>query len=77
MGLSITRVKSTKHNTSVRIGAVRWTEQFKDTATVDKFSFQGCSRSDGEPIKDLNDLLKISTESYRKSAKVIDKVMRF
>jgi hypothetical protein len=33
--------------------------------------------SDGQPVKDLNDLLKISGDSYRRNAKVIDDVMRF
>jgi hypothetical protein len=33
--------------------------------------------ADGEPVKDLNDLLKIITDSYTRNAKVIDKVMRF
>lgn len=57
--------------------ADRWTEQLKDTARVDRFSFQGLVQANGEPVKDLNDLLKISNESYRSSAKVIDSVMRF
>ena len=30
---------------------------------VDSFSFRGLRQSDGEPVKDLNDLLKISRES--------------
>jgi hypothetical protein len=42
--------------------ADRWTAQLQDAATVDRFSFQGLSGSDGEPVKDLNDLLKSSRE---------------
>ena len=57
--------------------ADRWTQQLKDTGRVDRFSFQDLSRSDGEPVKDLNDLLKISTDSYRRNAKGINNVMRF
>ena len=39
--------------------------------------FQDLHQSDGGPVKDLNNLLKISTDSYRKNAKVADNVMRF
>jgi hypothetical protein len=45
--------------------------------TVDQFSFEGLEQSDGKPLKDLNDLLRISGDSYRTNAKVIDDVMRF
>jgi hypothetical protein len=34
------------------------------------------NRSDGDPVKDLNDLLRISPESYRMNAKAIDNVMQ-
>ena len=58
--------------------ADRWTEQLKDAAaSVDQFRFQDLLRTDGEPVKDLNDLLKISPNSYRRNTKVIDNVMRF
>jgi hypothetical protein len=51
------------------------TEQLKDVATVDRFSFQGLEMSDGKPVKD--DLLKISTDSYRSNAKIIKGLLRF
>jgi hypothetical protein len=35
-----------------------------------------CQR-EGQPVKDLHELLKISTESHRRNAKVIGNVMRF
>jgi hypothetical protein len=57
--------------------AQRWTEQLKDIATVDRFSFKGLEMVDGKAVKDLNDLLKISSESYRRNAKAIDDIMRF
>jgi hypothetical protein len=38
---------------------------------------KGLIQSDGEPVKDLDDLLRISAESNRGSAKAIDKVMGF
>jgi hypothetical protein len=44
---------------------------------VDRFTFQGLEQSGGQPVKDLNDLLKISGGSYRRNAKGIDGVMRF
>jgi hypothetical protein len=55
----------------------RLTEQLKDIATVDQFTFTGLEMADGKPVKDLNDLLKISGESYRGNAKLINSVMRF
>jgi hypothetical protein len=54
--------------------ADRSTEQLKGTAKV--FGFFGLRQSDGKPVKDLNDLLKISAESYRRSAKLIKNMMR-
>jgi hypothetical protein len=58
--------------------AGRWTEQLQDMAMkVDLFSFQGLRQHDGHLVKDLNDLLKISTDSYRQNAKRIRNVMRF
>jgi hypothetical protein len=72
------RIRIFAHNDQAgQAAAQRWTEQLKDTATVDRFSFQGLEMSDRQPVKDLNDLLKISTDSYRRNAKVIDNVMRF
>lgn len=47
------------HNDQPGQAAVeRWTAQLKDIATVDRFSFRGLIQSNGEPVKDLNDLLK-------------------
>ena len=57
--------------------ADQWAAQLEDTATVDRFSLQGFTQAEGEPVKDLNDLLKISGDSYRRNAKVINEVMRF
>jgi hypothetical protein len=43
--------------------ADRWTEQLKGAASsVGQFSFHGFRQSDGEPVKDLNDLLE---DQYR------------
>jgi hypothetical protein len=43
----------------------------KMVSSVDCFSFQGLRMSDGEPVKDLNGLLKISTDSYGRNARAI------
>jgi hypothetical protein len=53
----------------------RWTQQLKDTATVDRFSFEGLQQADGQPVKDLNDLLKISGKSQRKNSDAIKNIM--
>jgi hypothetical protein len=72
------RVRILAHNDQPgQSAADRWTEQLKDIATVDCFSFEGLEQAGGEAVKDLNDLLKVSSESYRRNAKVIDTVMRF
>jgi hypothetical protein len=72
------RIRIFAHNDEAgQAAAERWTEQLKDIATVDRFTFQGLDMSDGKPVKDLNDLLSIGSDSYRKNAKLIDSVMRF
>jgi hypothetical protein len=51
---------------------------FRPTAVASWYDhFQDLSRSDGQPVKDLNDPLKISGDSYRGSAEAVDNVMRF
>ena len=54
------RIRIFAHNDQAgQAAAERWTEQLKDIATVDRFTFQGLDMSDGKPVKDLNDLLRI------------------
>jgi hypothetical protein len=43
----------------------------KRASSLDCFNFHGLSMSDGEPVRDLNDLLKIRTDSYRRNARAI------
>jgi hypothetical protein len=57
--------------------AERWTEQLKDVATVDRRSFLALIQPHGQPVKDLNDLLRISGDSHRLNAKLIYGVIRF
>jgi hypothetical protein len=72
------RIRIFAHNDAAgQAAAQRWTEQLEDTATVDCFTFGGLEMSDGKVVKDLNDLLRISGDSYRGNAKRIDGVMRF
>jgi hypothetical protein len=53
------RIRIFAHNDQAgQAAAERWTSQLKDTATVDRFSFEGLEMADGKPVKDLNDLLK-------------------
>ena len=60
------RIRIFAHNDQAgQAAAERWTEQLKDIATVDRFTFSGLEMSDGKAVKDLNDLLKISGDSYR------------
>ena len=43
----------------------RWTEQLTDVgATVDAFSLDGLSQADGQPVKDLNDLARMSAADF-------------
>ena len=71
------RIRIFAHNDRAgQAAAQRWTEQLKDIATVDQFSFDGLIQSDGQPVKDRNDLLKISGDSYRRNAKLIDGVTK-
>jgi hypothetical protein len=48
-----------------------------DCHRFDQCSFTGLEMADGKAVKDLNDLLRISGESFRGNAKLIDGVMRF
>jgi len=52
---------------------------FRPTAVASRYDggLQDLRWSDGEPVKDSNDLLKITTDSYRSNAQSIDDVMRF
>jgi hypothetical protein len=75
---AVKRIRIFAHNDEAgQAAADRWTEQLKDIATVDRFRFSGLEMVDGKAVKDLNDLLRISSESYRGKAKLIDDVMRF
>jgi hypothetical protein len=45
---AVKRIRIFAHNDQAeQAAAERWTEQFEDMATVDRFSFQGLEQSDG------------------------------
>lgn len=56
----------------------RWASQLKEAgAVVDGFDFDGLIRADGEAVNDLNDLCKISAESWEQWGSVLDSCMKF
>ena len=70
----VTLRKSKRHLQELVVAAARWREQLQEAAALDCFSFEGLHREDGEPVKDLNDLLKIGTGSYRGNRERINTV---
>jgi hypothetical protein len=60
-----------------KAAAERWTGQLSGIASkVDKFGFSDFLKTSKEPVNDLNDLLSICTDSYRRHAKAINRVMK-
>jgi hypothetical protein len=56
----------------------RWAVELKDAgASVDGFDFDGLTRPDGEPVKDLNDLCQLSSESLEQWGPLLDSCMKF
>jgi hypothetical protein len=58
--------------------AARWKEQLIGTASlVDIFEFSGLIRVDGNPVSDLNDLLKIAPLSAEQNRENLETLMNF
>jgi CHC2 zinc finger len=58
--------------------AARWKEQLTGTASlVDIFEFSGLIRVDGNPVSDLNDLLKIAPSSAEQNRENLETLMDF
>jgi hypothetical protein len=58
--------------------AARWKEQLTGTASlVDIFEFSGLIRIDGNPVSDLNDLLKIAPLSAEQNRENLETLMDF
>jgi hypothetical protein len=56
----------------------RWAEQMRDAgAVVDGFTFDGLTRADGEPVKDLNDVCQLSADSWEQWGEILNSCMRF
>ena len=57
---------------------VRWSDQMREAgAVVDGFSFDGLTRSDGERVKDLNDVCFLSADSWERWGDVLAACMKF
>ena len=44
---------------------------------MDAFSFEGLVRSDGQPVNDLNDLLRVDSDCWEQNRNVIEGIMGF
>jgi hypothetical protein len=51
--------------------ARKWARQLKDNgATVDWYNYSGCTTADGQPVKDLNDLARMSADRFETHKKL-------
>jgi hypothetical protein len=58
--------------------ALRWCDQLTLAgASVDGFSFDELVRSDGEPVKDLNDLCQIDCDCWESNRQTVESIMDF
>jgi hypothetical protein len=61
-----------------RAAFARWASQLAEVgAEVDGFDFSGLFRADGEPVRDLNDALLLSVDSWERFGGVVDNCMDF
>ena len=60
------------------VAAQRWAGQLRGFASrVDGFTFDGLTRTDGEPVKDLCDLASIDADSWETNHDVVENCMSF
>jgi hypothetical protein len=58
--------------------AERWAAQLQEAdIVVDGFSFTGLLQADGQPVKDLNDLLKIDYDCWEQFRSHIENIVNF
>ncbi len=58
------------------LAALRWTEQLEGVGcTVDAFRFDGLLQSDGEPVKDLNDLAAIDADCFEQERGDLERIL--
>ena len=56
----------------------RWTRQLcRVVKSVDGFTVDGLIQADGQPVKDLNDLLRVDYDCWEQQRETIDSVMNF
>jgi hypothetical protein len=73
------RARIFTHNDSPgREAAARWAAQLaKANITVDEFSFENLVMTDGRPVKDLNDALRIDYDCWERFRNQLDSIMDF
>lgn len=58
--------------------AARWKRQLEGVASkVDRYSLAGLTKVNGDPVKDLNDLLLIDPDSWEQNRTEIESFMHF
>ena len=58
--------------------AKRWARQLRNIASrVDGFTFDGLTRADGAPVKDLCDLASIGVDSWEAHRDLVENCMAF
>jgi hypothetical protein len=58
--------------------ALKWKGQLQNIALkVDRYAFDGWRQSDGEPVKDLNDLLRVDVDDWEQDRRTIESIMDF
>jgi hypothetical protein len=57
--------------------ACRWYSALRSQATVDCYSFDGLTQTDGRPVEDLNDMLRTDPKSMEKYRKEVDDLLGF
>jgi hypothetical protein len=68
----------TDSDTVGNAAAKRWATQLRSAGVaVDGYTFDGLTRDDGQPVKDLNDLLRIDCVSGDANREALESVMNF
>jgi hypothetical protein len=75
------RVRIFVHDDDNRKGneaAAGWKQQLAGIASkVDRYTFDGLLKTNGEPVKDLNDLLMVDADCWERNRETIESVMNF
>jgi hypothetical protein len=57
--------------------ALRWIKQLEGIASISWFDFDGLTRTDGEPVEDLNDIASIDYDSWEAHREAVEGCMIF